>query len=66
MTGVAFMTKADVTDPSRLRDASDVGDRNADDSIDCPDIVEFECFDNQAASICEFRCSIDTRDYARC
>jgi hypothetical protein len=52
VTGIAFVTEADVADARRLRNARNVGDRDADNAVDGPDVVELEGVDDQVVSRC--------------
>ena len=66
VTGIALVTEADVADARRLRDTGYVGDRDADHTVDCPDVVEFEGIDNQVVSIGEFGSRVGRRCCFRC
>jgi hypothetical protein len=58
VTGVALVTETDVADARRLRDARNVGDRDADHAVDGPDIIEFEGIDNQMVSVGQINCRV--------
>ena len=45
--GVAFVPEPDVAQARRLREARQVGDRDADHSVDGVNVVELECIDDQ-------------------
>src|ERR1700682_1905080 len=53
VAGVALVTEADVADARCLGDASQVGDRNADDPVDDVHVVELERVDDQMDAIGE-------------
>ena len=51
VAGVAFVAEADVADARRLREARQVGDRDADHPVDGLYVVELERVDDQVAAI---------------
>ena len=51
VAGRGLLPEADVADSGRLRDAGEVGDRDADDPVDCGDVVGFQCVHHEVKPI---------------